>query len=282
MSVAFPWYGGKDRLAPKIAAHLPARTDRPVLVEVFGGSAALTLSLDTPWPCEVVNDLDDGVTGFYLALREHREELVRRLRLTPYGRTEWRRCAATWSAETDPIERARRWFVVAGQSFSGSFGASWSHSTRSADGFAPRPWVVQVDALDAMADRMRRWQVECRDWRAVLDAYDGPQTVFYLDPPYHPAVRSRPVGYRHEMRPEDHAELVARVPSLKGAVLLSGYAHPSYDEPLRDWQRIAWERPAYSRGNTRAIAKSTTSARRVEVLWISPNAQVRQLALGVG
>lgn len=283
MTVAFPWYGGKDRLAPKIAAHLPSRTDRPVLVDVFGGSAALTLSLDTPWPCEVINDADDGVVGFYAAIRDHREELVRRLHLSPYSRTEWRSCAATWAQQADPIERARMWYVVAGQSFSGSFGARWSHSTRSADGFASHPWAAAVDRLDAFADRMRRWQVECRDWRAMLDVYDGPQTVFYLDPPYHPGVRTRPVGYRHEMTPSDHEELVERVLSLCGAVLLSGYAHPSYDGPLSTWRRVEWDRPAYSRGHTRAIlGHATKSTRRTEVLWISPNTQARQMTLGVG
>ena len=281
MTVAFPWYGGKDRLAPKIAAHLPARSERPILVEVFGGSAALTLSLDTPWPREVVNDLDDGVVGFYVALRDHREEFVRRLRLTPYSRAEWRLCASTWSDQTDPIERARRWYVVAGQSFSGSFGASWSHSTRSADGFASHPWVAAVDRLDAFAERMRRWQIDKQDWRVLLDAYDGPETVFYLDPPYHHETRTRPMGYRHEMSASDHADLVARIQSLRGAVLLSGYAHPTYDGPLSAWRRIEWDRPAYSQprasGDTKAVR-----GRRTEVLWISPNVRSRQMTLGVG
>lgn len=281
MTVAFPWYGGKDRLAPKIAAHLPSRTTRPVLVEVFGGSAALTLSLDRPWPCEVVNDLDDGVVGFYAALRDHRDEFVRRLQLTPYSRAEWRLCASTWADQADPIERARRWYVVAGQSFSGSLGASWSHSTRSADGFAPNPWVAAVDRLDAFAERMRRWQIDGRDWRVILDAYDGAKTVFYLDPPYHPEARTRPVGYRHEMSAQDHAELVARVQSLRAAVLLSGYAHPSYDGPLSAWRRVEWDRPAYSQARASGDAK-TLRGRRTEVLWMSPNVEARQMTLGVG
>lgn len=284
--IAFSWYGGKDRLAKRLAALLPLRRERPVLVEVFGGSAALTLSLTPPWPCEVVNDLDDGVVGFYRVLRDHRDELVRRLTLTPYSRAEWRECSATWAAERDPIERARRWYVVAMQSFSGAFGEGWSHSTTSPDGFAAHPWAVHVNALDAVAERLRRVQLECRPWADVLDAYDGPDTVFYLDPPYHPDARTRKAKrYRVDMvDPVEHDRMLARVKTLQGACFVSGYACDAYDQALSDWRRVAWDRPAFSRGNTRQIRQNpdndAAARRRTEVLWISPNAQARQMGLG--
>lgn len=75
--------------------------------------------------------------------------------------------------------------------------------------------------------------------------------------------------------------MIARVQSLRGAVLLSGYAHPSYDVPLASWRRIEWDRPAYSEARAEGHAKATRS-RRTEVLWISPGTRARQLELEVG
>jgi site-specific DNA-adenine methylase len=73
-------------------------------------------------------------------------------------------------------------------------------------------------------------QIENQDWRSCLRDYDGPNTVFYLDPPYVDAF----VGtYKHELSQADHRELLSSVFELKGTVCMSGYTNPLYEE--QDW-----------------------------------------------
>jgi DNA adenine methylase len=109
-----PWFGGKQKLADQIIALFPAHDS---YVEVFGGGASVLLS-KPPATLEIYNDLDDGLVTFFRALRDQPDELVPMLELSPYSRSEWQRCRETWREEgiTD-VERARRWFVVATQSF---------------------------------------------------------------------------------------------------------------------------------------------------------------------
>ena len=69
---------------------------------------------------------------------------------------------------------------------------------------------------------------------------------------------SEPFHYKHEMTIEDHVELLETLDEHPGPVLLSGYAHPVYDDRLKDWKRI-----------TRDVT-AEAGAKRQEVLWINP------------
>lgn len=56
---------------------------------------------------------------------------------------------------------------------------------------------------------------------------------------------------------EDHIELLEVLDAHAGPVLLSGYAHPVYDDRLSHWRR-----------QTMDVA-AEAGARRQEVLWIN-------------
>lgn len=83
--IAFGWYGGKyshlDWLLPKLP-------NTQHYCEPFGGSAAVLLNRD-PSPVETYNDVDSEVVNFFRVLREHPEELTRRIGLTPFSREEY-------------------------------------------------------------------------------------------------------------------------------------------------------------------------------------------------
>jgi DNA adenine methylase len=68
------------------------------------------------------------------------------------------------------------------------------------------------------------------------------------------------------MNDDDHVALLAFLRTLKGAVVLSGYPHPLYDDALGDWHRV--ERSAYADG----------ARDRTEVLWINQAARARMPA----
>lgn len=261
------WFGGKGKLTTKIVPLLPLHH---TYVEPFGGGASILFAKE-PSPVEIYNDLDSGLVNFFRILRnkKHFIEFQRLITLTPYSREEFDFCRQYWEECDDPIQRAYQWYVVARQSFSGYFGGSWSHTkTISRRNMAQcvSGWLSIVDLLPEIAERLLCVQIEHNDWRVILKAYDGPDTLFYLDPPYVPETR-RAGKYTHELSLEDHSELVEQILVLQGKVVLSGYAHPVY-KPLADanWQR--YDIKTKCSVPNAAIIKHRSP--RIETVWVKP------------
>src|SRR5881227_1544734 len=105
---AFGYFGSKLRIAAKMYDKLPPHN---AWVEPFCGSAAMTLA-KKPAPIEVINDINDEIVNFYKQLRDHGDELRKRIRLTPYARAELNLARAE-GPRISKIERARRFFVAA-------------------------------------------------------------------------------------------------------------------------------------------------------------------------
>jgi DNA adenine methylase len=257
------WYGGKARLASRIAALLP---HHDTYVEAFGGAAAVLFAKSRA-TLEVYNDIDSGLVTFFRALRDQPDELARALRLTPYSREEFNYCRDQWQATGQDIERARRWYVRMRQAFGCSASVSWGYERDGSlsKGTRARSFAATVDELERFAERFRGVQIEHLDWRKALALYDSENTCFYLDPPYHPQTRariSRRNGYRHELTVSDHEELLATVMNASGSVLLSGYTHPSY-QVLED---AGFERLEFTHHVTASLAQSGRRKVR-EVIW---------------
>lgn len=263
------WHGGKWRLAPWIIGHFPSHR---VYVEPFGGAASVLLRKERSFG-EVYNDLDDEVVGLFRILQDETSaaELVRRIRLTPFARTEF---DLSYEPATDEFEAARRLLIRAFMGFGSNAHAA---TTKSRTGFranswashtvAPHDWANYPDAVGRVVERFRGVVIEHRDAREVLRQHDSAETLHYVDPPYLPETRARSNRsdlkhrmYRHELTRADHRDLLALLCGLEGFVLLSGYPDPLYDELLPDWRRV----------ETEALADGARE--RTEVLWINPRA----------
>jgi len=136
-------------------------------------------------------------------------------------------------------------------------------------------FMSSIDKLQDIHERMRRVQIECADWRVVLDRYSGPGWLAYCDPPYVAGAR-RAGGYEHELTDQDHRELVDRLMAYDGAVVLSGYRSAIY-APLEAAGWEAREIPVVcsAAGRTRASGlqgrgSAKTRQARTEVIWIKP------------
>jgi DNA adenine methylase len=269
-----PWFGGKGKMTAKLLPLLPTHR---IYVEPFGGGASLLFAKD-PASVEVYNDLDQGLVGLFRVLRDPAkfERFWFLTSMTPYARNEWDECRRLWDTETDEVRRAWRWFVVARQSFGGHFGASWGSAvTASSRGMAETAskWLSTLDNLGRVHERLFRVQIECADWRRILDRYDTPETCFYCDPPYVPDTR-RAGGYDHELSEADHVELVERLATIQGKAMVSGYPSPIYRPLVRSgWKRKDWRTACHAAGRTRqtgiqgngsALAKQP----RTECVWI--------------
>jgi DNA adenine methylase len=256
---ALRWHGGKWLLAPWIISHFPPHR---VYVEPYGGAGSVLMRKPRSY-AEVWNDLDDSVVNLFRILRsDQADELVRRLRLTPFARTEFDETSSP--LPQDPMESARhlvlRSFMGFGSNAHGRATGFRANSNRS--GTTPaHDWCNYPDALVEIIDRLAGVVIENRDAIKLMTQQDGPDTLFYVDPPYVWSTRGdESPDYVHEMDDGAHAALLAFLPTLEGMVVLSGYPSPMYDQALAGWRRI--EREALADG----------ARKRTEVLWINPAA----------
>lgn len=227
------YYGGKTRLASTIVGLMP---EHRCYVEPFAGALAVLLA-KPPATHEVVNDLDGLVVNFWRQLRDHPTELERVCAATPYARDEYAAADPTEDGIED-LERARRWWVRVNQSHSRTNRSSGWSTGFARFGSRAHETFRAAGRIPDVAARLRMVTIENRDACEVIEAYDLPDTVHYVDPPY-PAEARNSVGYRHEMPGEDdHRRLAEVLRSVQGTVILSGYRCPLYDELFGDWWAV--------------------------------------------
>lgn len=230
--VAFPYYGGKNTHLTWLKPLIPYDTK---YIEPFCGSAALLLNRNIS-PMEVINDKNEQVINFFEVLRTHKEEFVDLIRLTPYSKSEHEQCMIH---ADDPIERARRFFVFARQSFMGQ-ARTWAISPKQIrGGFSQvvNRWINGIEGLLPVIIRLKRVCLENRDAIDIIPRYDSEDTVFYCDPPYVPVSRTSNNEYAHEMSNYDHEVLIDVLLEIEGKVGISNYDNELYNKRLKDWNK---------------------------------------------
>jgi DNA adenine methylase len=254
------WHGGKHYLSQRIISLF---SPHHTYLEPFAGAASVLLNKPRSM-IEVYNDADERITRLFRVIRDHGDELRRRLQLTPYSEIEFR---DSGEVASDEIEQARRDFVMWRMSFGGK-GDSFSFTK-----FRVRREMADVvsgylsaidDQLPQIFERMRSVQIVCRPAVEVIRTWDSAETLIYCDPPYVHSTRakgSRSI-YGCEMTDDDHRELADVLLGCQGRVVLSGYPSPLYDELYGDWRRVEFDIANHAAGGE-------TKARKCETLWLN-------------
>lgn len=257
---ALRYYGGKWKLAPWIISHFPPHKN---YVEPCGGAASVLLQKPRS-PLETYNDLDGNVVNFFRVLRDRPDELIRKIRLTPWARAEYE---LSKTPSIDPLENARRFFICGWMSISGmSFEMSTGFRTASyrEQSFSPScqnfSELVEGKLLDQIANRFRGVQIENNDALYVIERYDHLTSLIYFDPPYVPETRSAPNQYIVDQGNDFHVSSATLLRAVKGYVIVSGYACPLYTALYENygWQRVDKE------------SQTNSGGKRIESLWLSP------------
>lgn len=247
------YHGGKWRLAPWVIGHFP---EHRCYVEPFGGGGSVLMRKPRCY-AEVYNDLNGEMVNLFRVLRDRGRELQEKLELTPFSRVEF---MESYGPSEDAVEQARRTvarcFMGFGSNAHQRMTGFRANSSRS--GTTPaHDWSHYPAEVPAMVERLRGVVIENRDATEVIRQHDGPETLFYIDPPYVMGTRSdKGKDYSHEMTDVDHEDLAGVLNGLQGMVILSGYDGPLYTELYRGWKRV--ERAALADG----------AAARTEVLWL--------------
>jgi DNA adenine methylase len=264
------YYGGKQRMAHRIIPLIPRHT---VYCEPFAGGAAVFFG--KPWPDvtnnnhyrEVLNDHDERIVNFYRQLRNHGEELTRRLSLTPYSEAEYQ--VSKQLDHDDPMEAAVRYFVNGQQSFANKLNAGWGRAVYSCNWGAT--WANSVARVPEYLDRMAGVHLACADALKVIKDWDSPQTFFYCDPPY----PGTDCGHYKGYSVDDLQRLVDALDACQGSFILSNYDQPNVTFPS-DWERIEFKSKMF------ASRDKSAPKERIEVVWRrmareEPRAEIKAL-----
>jgi len=224
------WAGGKTRVREQIVRAL---APHETYVEPFGGAAAVLLAKPRS-PVEIYNDLDGELVNLFRVLQNDPEGFLEGFRWTLVARAEYERLAALDPEDLDPVERAHRFFYLV----MGGWGAEagrFRFQTSKKDESGGNRLIGALRTLEgrvrALHARLREVIIEQQPWEDILEQYDAPHTLFYLDPPY----PGHQVRYGVGMRDLDqHLRLWEALRGLEGRWLLSTYDDPELHARMRE------------------------------------------------
>lgn len=176
-----PYIGGKRNLARRLCSLIDATPHR-TYVEPFVGMGGIFLRRSTASPVEVINDISRDVATLFRVVRRHYEPFIAELELLVSSRDEFERQRRVDPDTLTDIERAARFLYLQRLSFGGKvvgrvFGVDRQSGTR----FNHAKLRAEIRAL---GERLAPVTIERLPYADLIRRYDGPATLFYLDPPY--------------------------------------------------------------------------------------------------
>ena len=209
------YVGGKRNLAARIVPLIEV-TPHECYVEAFVGMGGIFFRRERQPKAEVINDASRDVATLFRVVQRHYVPFMEMMRHQLTTRAEFERLAATDPTTLTDMERAARFIYLQRTGFGGkvsgrTFGTQKTYSARF-DVSKIGPMIEDVHT------RLSRVVIECLDWRRVLEVYDSPATLFYLDPPYH---GTETVYGKGMFSREDFAEMAECLAKLKGRFILS-------------------------------------------------------------
>lgn len=256
MNAIFKYPGSKWNIAKWIIQHFPPHHS---YLEPFFGSGAVLFTKSRS-PIETVNDLNGDIVNLFEWIRRDPERLAHDIYWTPYARDIYERAWQDMHTITDDYERALNLYtrMMMGHGFRCTGEKiGWKNDVQGREkSYAASQWCKATDNIVQAAERLRGVQIENRPAVELIERFKYPNVLIYADPPYILSTR-RGKQYKEEMSDEDHEQLLEVLQHHPGPVLLSGYAHPIYDDRLKDWHR-------------ETITTTDQLARaRQEVLWMN-------------
>lgn len=256
----FSYYGGKQRMSPKIIPLIP---EHQMYVEPFFGGGAVMFAKGVPDVStnkyhEVINDRDERIINFYRVFQDpvKSQELLHRIEYTPHSEAEHRRSRDILNAPDahNDILLAWAWYVNVQQAFGHIILAGWQRARKTPSRNLPTSYSSAKQRLPLLFERFKNVTICCEDALKVIQQRDSETAFFYLDPPYpntqHPYVGS----YSWQ----DLDNLIDLLSTIKGKFILSNYASDKIKVP-ESWKLLTFE--------TKATMSKVNCNKRVEGVW---------------
>jgi DNA adenine methylase len=203
----FRYVGGKNKLAKWVISHFP---EHKTYVEPCGG-AGWVLYSKPPSEVEVYNDIDPRLVNAWSVMRSPslRPRLIRILRWMPNSRLYFKHLEYSG----DPVWDAAVFLFFQCTSFAGKGKEAGFAIQKNGRNMI----MACLDRLCRLGSRFNELTVHCEDYWDVIRRYDGPDTLFYFDPPY--------VGtesyYNNGSSKFDHNVFYSRICNTRGRVVIS-------------------------------------------------------------
>jgi DNA adenine methylase len=181
VSPAAPYIGGKRNLAQRVCS-LIRSTPHRTYVEPFVGMGGVFLRRDRQPQSEVINDISGDVAGFFRILQRHYQAFMDKLRWQITSRAEFERLMGQDPSTLTDLERAARFLYVQRCAFGGKVaGRAFGVSVHNSGRFDVSKLAAQLPDIH---ERLAGVIIERLPYAEVIERYDSPETLFYLDPPY--------------------------------------------------------------------------------------------------
>ena len=176
-----PWLGGKRNLARRITTLIEA-VPHSTYAEPFVGMGGVFLRRSMRPKAEAINDISREIATLFRILQRHYPQFLDVLRFQLTTRVEFNRLVDTNPDTLTDLERAARFLYLQRTAFGGKV------SGRNFGVAKDRPARFNLSTLEPMLEdlhtRLAGVVIECLPWADFIRRYDGPGTLFYLDPPY--------------------------------------------------------------------------------------------------
>ena len=225
------YYGGKfnqlDSTLPYIEKVAEANNAN-TYIELFGGGGKCILNLDTlgfKFETAIYNELDKGLCSLFEIIKEEDfcKLLYKTLKTQKCNRKLFEFCKQNVNDEkSNTVERAYMTYVLCNLSYNGD---RTSYVDKDTDGY--------YRSLDRLLEAHRHLKnVSISNMNAIellKKCGENSKVVKYLDPPYHPATRSKSALdiYQNEMSVEQHREMIDILCESRSWVM-SGYDPAQY------------------------------------------------------
>lgn len=212
---AAPYVGGKRLLASRIIERVNG-IDHTIYAEPFVGMGGVFFRRNRAPKCEIINDYNGDVANLFRILQRHHLPFTEMLKFQLTSRQEFERLATINPATLTDLERAARFLYLQKSAFGGNvvgqaLGVDRTNTARFNAGKL-RP------ILEDIHERLSRVVIECLPYGDFIERYDGPTTLFYLDPPYWGTESYYGKGL---FRRADFNRLAEQLAGIKGNFILS-------------------------------------------------------------
>lgn len=181
----FSYYGGKFYLVPDIIkeiGHCLLNYDIKCVVDVFGGSGTVILSLPREWKINrIYNDIDMRLYHTLKVLQDpiKRKQVMDFIEWSCSCRQEFDEFKDSDFDSLSDVEIAKRYLYLIRNSFNGSLDSYGFLVNTYRDPFNSLKNSIRKGAIF-----LKNLNIENLDFREIIKKYKGNSTLFYLDPPY--------------------------------------------------------------------------------------------------
>ena len=177
-----PYVGGKRALAKRLVDRIE-QVQHDLYAEPFVGMGGVFFRRRRRPRKEVINDISADVVNLFRLLQRHYQQLLDVLKWQVSSRAEFERLMAVDPVTLTDLERAARFLYLQRTAFGGRVASR--HFGVSYTGGARFDLTRLVPMLEDVHERLCGVDIERLPYADLIARYDGPGTLFYLDPPYH-------------------------------------------------------------------------------------------------